>query len=219
MHEYYSHCRGFAEVVDANTRTLLLQRMMFGICTTQVLCACGFTSLQDATPASTGKALMLISSVVSLISGVIGIAGAWKKSTLMLNWFFISQLWCIGVVLTQFLRGQATETNEHIFCDGASAGELCSSLTFGWVIGFSSVSIATVYFSVFFADALVEALQDQLEKEDTLLITKFVWLMQKKTTVGIHRFEDLIHKEFQELVEMGYLKLKPNASKPNSPNS
>ena len=26
-----------------------------------------------------------------------------------------------------------------------------------------SVSIATVYFSVFFADALVEALQDQLE--------------------------------------------------------
>merc|ERR1712085_153586 len=61
--------------------------------------------------------------------------------------------------------------------------------------------------------------QDQLEKEDTLLITKFVWLMQKKTTVGIHRFEDLIHKEFQELVEMGYLKLKPNASKPNSPNS
>ena len=81
MHEYYSHCRGFAEVVDANTRTLLLQRMMFGICTTQVLCACGFTSLQDATPASTGKALMLISSVVSLISGMIGLAGAWKKST------------------------------------------------------------------------------------------------------------------------------------------
>ena len=46
-----------------------------------------------------------------------------------------------------------------------------------------SLSIATVYFAVFFTDALVEALQDQLEKEDTLLITKFVWLMQKKTTV------------------------------------
>ena len=108
-----------------------------------------------------------------------------------------------------------------------------------------SVSGFTVYLSVFFADAMVEALQDELEKEDTLLITKFVWLMQKKTTVsdahlapptccrtptprprdsrtrahppsahvarlrrcvfqvGIHRFEDLIHKEFQELVEMG----------------
>ena len=38
-------------------------------------------------------------------------------------------------------------------------------------------------------------------------ITKFIWLMQKKTTVGIHRFEDLIHKEFQELVEMGCARL------------
>jgi hypothetical protein len=219
MHDYYSHCRGFAEVVDANARALFLQRVMYGICTTQVVCACAFTSLQDATPASTGKALMLISSVVSLISGTIGLAGALKKSTMALNWFFISQLWCISVVLTQFLRGQLTQSNEQIFCSQKSAGAVCSSLTFGWVIGFSSVSIATVYFSVFFTDALVEALQDQLEKQDTLLITKFVWLMQKKTTVGIHRFEDLIHKEFQELVEMGYLKLKPNASKPNSPNS
>jgi hypothetical protein len=49
-----------------------------------------------------------------------------------------------------------------------------------------SISLATVYSSVFFTDALVEALQDQLEKEDTLLITKFVWLMQKKTTVRAH---------------------------------
>jgi len=223
MHDYYSHCRGFTEVVDANARTLLLQRIMFGICTTQVICACAFTSMQDKTPNSTGKALMLISSVVSLISGMIGFTGAWKKSTMALNWFFISQLWCISVVLTQFLRGQLTESNEQIFCSHDmqhnNANALCGSLAWGWVIGFSSISLATVYSSVFFTDALVEALQDQLEKEDTLLITKFVWLMQKKTTVGIHRFEDLIHKEFQELVEMGYLKLKPNASKPNSPNS
>ena len=84
MHDYYSHCRGFAEVVDANARALFLQRVMYGICTTQVVCACAFTSLQDATPASTGKALMLISSVVSLISGMIGLAGAWKKSTCVL---------------------------------------------------------------------------------------------------------------------------------------
>jgi hypothetical protein len=151
MHDYYSHCRGFTEVVDANARTLLLQRIMFGICTTQVICACAFTSMQDKTPNSTGKALMLISSVVSLISGMIGFTGAWKKSTcvhaprltawpqlrctrrpssspapalsrlphfcrMALNWFFISQLWCISVVLTQFLRGQLTESNEQIFC-------------------------------------------------------------------------------------------------------
>ena len=81
MHDYYSHCRGYAEVVDANARTLFLQRMMFAICTTQVVCACALTSLQDTTPDSTGKALVLISSVVSFLSGIIGFAGAWKKST------------------------------------------------------------------------------------------------------------------------------------------
>lgn len=81
MHDYYSHCRGYAEVVDANARTLFLQRMMFAICTTQVVCACALTSLQDTTPDSTGKALVLISSVVSFLSGIIGFTGAWKKST------------------------------------------------------------------------------------------------------------------------------------------
>ena len=81
MHDYYSHCRGYAEVLDANARTLFLQRMMFAICTTQVVCACALTSLQDTTPDSTGKALVLISSVVSFLSGIIGFAGAWKKST------------------------------------------------------------------------------------------------------------------------------------------
>lgn len=81
MHDYYSHCRGYAEVMDANARTLFLQRMMFAICSTQVVCACALTSLQDTTPDSTGKALVLISSVVSFLSGIIGFAGAWKKST------------------------------------------------------------------------------------------------------------------------------------------
>ena len=70
--------------------------------------------------------------------------------------------------------------------------------------------------STFYADSLSEALQDELEKEDTMMITKFVWLMQKKTTVGIHRFEDLIHKEFQELVEMGCARHATN-SPPSAP--
>jgi len=220
MSEYYSHCRGFAQVEKANAQTLFLQRTMLGICTGQVICACGFLSVQDTTAASTAKALVLISSVVAFASGGIGFAGAWKKSRTALNWFFISQLWCFGVVLTQLLRGHLTESKELIFCSQKSVAQVaCDSLTSGWIIVVSGLSGFLVYVSVFIADALVEALQDELEKEDTLLITKFVWLMQKKTTVGIHRFEDLIHKEFQELVEMGYLKLKPNTSKPNSPNS
>tara|TARA_B110001452_G_scaffold231018_1_gene207682 strand:+ start:165 stop:533 length:369 start_codon:yes stop_codon:yes gene_type:complete len=76
------------------------------------------------------------------------------------------------------------------------------------------VATAVIYMSTFYADSLSEALQDELEKEDTMMITKFVWLMQKKTTVGIHRFEDLIHKEFQELVEMGCARHATNSPPP-----
>ena len=81
MSEYYSNCSGFAQVEDANAQTLFIQRMMLGICTGQVICSCGFLSLQDTTPDSIGRALMLISAVVAFVSGGIGLAGAWKKST------------------------------------------------------------------------------------------------------------------------------------------
>ena len=37
-------------------------------------------------------------------------------------------------------------------------------------------------------------------------IVKFIWLMHKKTMVGVQRFEDLIHAKFEELVLLGFLK-------------
>jgi len=48
----------------------------------------------------------------------------------------------------------------------------------------------------------------RLEDEDNQQIVKFVWLMNKKTLLGIHRFEEQIHHEFEKLVGMGFLKLK-----------
>ena len=50
--------------------------------------------------------------------------------------------------------------------------------------------------------------QDRDEEEDNQQVTKFIWLMRKKTLLGIHRFEELIHTEFEKLVGIGFLKLK-----------
>ena len=32
----------------------------------------------------------------------------------------------------------------------------------------------------------------------------------KRTLVGVHSFEETIHTKFEELVELGFLKLKPS---------
>merc|ERR1711907_135700 len=107
-------------------------------------------------------------------------------------------------VLMEVVRMERTSTNQHLFCSQRSLiNDACGFFTDGLIFFFSFIAAAVIYMSTFYADSLAEALQDEPEKEDTLRIIKFVWLMQKKTTVGIHRFEDLIHKEFQELVEMG----------------
>lgn len=218
MHAYYDHLPTFEAVEEANARTVFNQRVMLGLTAVQVFCACGFLGLEDTTPNTTGQTLLLVASATVLLSGVLGFFGTWKLYKGLLNWFFISQLWCLSVVITLLLRGQLTDANETILCSQSSVGYAgCSAISGGWIVFFSAIAGVIVYISVFFADSLSEALQDETEKKDTLQITKFVWLMNKKTTVGIHRFEDLIHKEFQELVEMGYLKLKPNA--PKSPSS
>ena len=68
------------------------------------------------------------------------------------------------------------------------------------------------FLSVFFANELTESMQDQAESKDQLKIVKFVWNMNKKMAVGIHRFEGLIHNEFQELCEMGCARPRPSGS-------
>ena len=38
---------------------------------------------------------------------------------------------------------------------------------------------------------------------------RLTWVMQKKSAVGMQRVEEFIHREIAELVELGWLKLKP----------
>ena len=42
-----------------------------------------------------------------------------------------------------------------------------------------------------------------------MAIVKFVWLMNKKTLVGVHRLEEEIHHRFDQLVEAGFLRKAP----------
>lgn len=225
MSAYYSRLPSFVAVESANAHTRTEQRVMMGLCGAQSVCALGFSLLQNVTPDNTESVLLFAASLVVLMSGGIGFAGAWKKSRLALHWFFVSQLWSIAVVITEVLRFARSTESQEVFCSQRSPGHLACGIISSDLIFFLSraaagTAAAVIYMSTFYADSLAEALQDELEKEDTMRITKFVWLMQKKTTVGIHRFEDLIHKEFQELVEMGYLKLKPSSPNPKgaSPN-
>jgi len=241
MQTYYEHLPTEELAKAASKRTTQNQKVLMVFTGTQTCCVMIFAllNLNGTTPSSTGQALMLTLIIVVATSGVLGFVATWftrkpphlekediqKRRTYAknaLNWFFISQLWATSVAVTQLVYSTQEDSDEATLCSEGSLGyEQCASLATGWAAFFSTasefVAFTVVYLSVFFADALLESLQDEVERDDTLLITKFVWLMNKKTTVGIHRFEDLIHKEFQELVEMGYLKLKP--SKPTSPNS
>ena len=141
MHAYYDHLPTFEAVEEANARTVFNQRVMLGLTAVQVFCACGFLGLEDTTPNTTGQTLLLVASATVLLSGVLGFFGTWKlykcvacptshpahtwqrpraptvlRGRGLLNWFFISQLWCLSVVITLLLRGQLTDANETILC-------------------------------------------------------------------------------------------------------
>jgi hypothetical protein len=82
------------------------------------------------------------------------------------------------------------------------------------------VGTVAVYASMFASDVLAELIQDQLEVADNDAITAFIWKQHKYTVVGIKRFEDFIHEQFELLVEMGYLRLKESTPpSTNSPHS
>mmetsp|Transcript_10049 Transcript_10049/g.14333 ORF Transcript_10049/g.14333 Transcript_10049/m.14333 type:complete len:84 (+) Transcript_10049:220-471(+) len=70
------------------------------------------------------------------------------------------------------------------------------------------VAMMVTYISMFVADALAQAMQRQLDHRDNHLIVQFIWMMQKRTLVSVSRFEEFIHTHFEELVSLGYLKLK-----------
>lgn len=68
--------------------------------------------------------------------------------------------------------------------------------------------ICIVYMSMFFADALCEQLQGEIEKKNLFKVTKFQWLMQRKSMLSIFRFEERLLQQFEALASDGHLRVK-----------
>lgn len=102
------------------------------------------------------------------------------------------------------------------------------------------LAFGVVYCSIFVADTLAQAFQDQtvhaskyrrgpppakplclrslahlvpISLPSPRRIVQMVWLMQKRTLVSVSRFEAIIHAHFEELVNNGLLQLTPRARK------
>lgn len=190
------------------------------LCSSQaVIALLGLSILFFFTPSHSATAnFVMCTSLFAATSSIVGVVSAVKKQISGLQWFFLSQIFCLTMMLGQWLRGVLASKNEQLFCDDRAGGEttdpLCRFLPQHTQSTLVALALGFAYVSMFVADSLSEGLQDQREQEDHVRITKFVWNMNKKTVIGIHRFEESIHKKFEELVNLGYLKLK--APSPNS---
>lgn len=152
-----------------------------------------------------GKLLML-TTAMTITSALIGLYGVARKSRLALHWYFISQAWGLSTLVAQWLRDEQRKARLDIFCaTHATSSECTSALDPGIML----VAAALMYLSMFLSETLTEALQDLLEDLDTEKVVRFIWDMTQKTSTQVHRFEDSIHKRFEELVKVSMPCLAP----------
>lgn len=155
---------------------------------------------------------MLLATLLLIgASGIIGLVGACRWWAEALQLFFITQIWSLSTLFSQFLKHLQARRRQDIFCEesaGADAGGCGDGESQSLVVFTLVGALIVVYVSMFLSDNLSEFLQDKLENEDQQQIIQFVWTMNKKSLLGIHRFEELIHAEFEKLVNLGFLKLK-----------
>jgi len=194
-----------AAVADRRRLTLLL------LCASQAAAGVGGCFVANGWLISAEVRMMQVTLVLIAFSGVMGFLGAWLRWGDALQGFFITQIWCLSTVFSQFMSRQHSNMKRDIYCgvDGRDESPQCAMM--GQTIGVLGLGVIIVYVSMFFADGLAEYLQDKLEDEDNKQIVKFIWMMSKKTLIGVHRFEELIHAEFEKLVGMGFLKLKESS--------
>jgi len=165
--------------------------------------AARFTQAEQQT---TAEDEMLRATILLIgVSGVLGFLGALRWWPEALQLFFISQIWGLSMSFSQFLAQLQAVRREAVFCEANGCGGDGSNSVM--VIALA-VALVAVYVSMFLSDGISEYIQDKNETEDNQHIVQFVWTMNKKTLLGIHRFEELIHAEFEKLVSLGFLKLK-----------
>mmetsp|Transcript_58608 Transcript_58608/g.96753 ORF Transcript_58608/g.96753 Transcript_58608/m.96753 type:complete len:305 (-) Transcript_58608:385-1299(-) len=209
MSLFYEKLPGKRTMKQQLRRIIRLQRILIVLCAIQISCAVTFILTVKALPADFGKQLLLLVVCVALIAGCIGALGAWGMRASILYFFFITQCWTLTTVVSQLMRTQDAKTRSSIFCHEITDSTVdCTHVAKDTQIYALVVTCVVIYLSMFFADGLAESIQERVSQDNQAQIIRFVWLMRKKSFVGIHRFEDAIHQHFEELVELGYLKLK-----------
>ncbi|KAL1525097.1 hypothetical protein AB1Y20_019969 [Prymnesium parvum] len=208
LSSYYGGVSSSAEMKRAALQADWQRLMLMLLCTAQAVAGLvGFMYVSGWTTVSARSRMIQATLILISVSGGLGGVGAWRRWSETLQAFFIAQIWSLSTVLSQFLAAQQLNKRRDVFCLGRDDTQNCEDHMGLGTLALGG-AIVLVYVSMFFADGLSEHLQDQLEDEDNQQIVKFVWLMNKKTLLGIHRFEEQIHHEFEKLVGMGFLKLK-----------
>jgi hypothetical protein len=179
------------------------------LCTVQSACAACFLATMTAMPEGFESGLLVMTVAITAASGVVGVCGAFYRVGPALHWFVISQVWCLSNIIAQCVRDRQSTRRQRIFCaEERGAGSSCLVAVQDQQAAALFGAILVAYISVFVADGLAQSLQQQLEYRDNHLLVQFVWLMQKRTLISVSRFEESIHTQFEELINLGYLKLK-----------
>ena len=191
---------------------LVYRRRLVLLCGVQSVGATLYLFLQSWEPAQLAAGMLLVSTGVTLVSSAIGCVGAWYEMRNALHWYYLSQLWALGVTVQQWVHDLYDAERTTILCDEPGGGRdpRC------WLNGSESLQVfallavtAVCLLSIFYANMLSESLQDARSGEIQKALVRLTWVMQKKSAVGMQRVEEFIHREFEELVELGWLKLKP----------
>jgi hypothetical protein len=179
------------------------------MCTIQSACAACFLATMTAMPDGFESGLLVMTVAVTAASGVVGVCGAFFRVGPALHWFVISQVWCLSNIISQCVRDRQSTRRQRIFCaDAPDANSSCLMAVHDQQTGALLCGMLVAYGSVFLADGLAQSIQQALDYRDNHLLVQFVWLMQKRTLVSVSRFEETIHTQFEELINLGYLTLK-----------
>jgi len=97
------------EAADERERTVKRLRVALTVlCGVQTACAACFLATITAVPEGIEARLLVMTVAVTAATGVVGMYGAYKQVEPALQWFVISQIWCLSNIIAQYVRDQQT---------------------------------------------------------------------------------------------------------------
>ena len=101
---------------------LVYRRRLVLLCGVQSVGATLYLFLQSWEPAQLAAGMLLVSTGVTLVSSAIGCVGAWYEMRNALHWYYLSQLWALGVTVQQWVHDLYDAERTTILCDEPGGG-------------------------------------------------------------------------------------------------